>query len=128
MNTVNTVNTVNQHIECGKEPYWDIDFQNLFDDSSYRKNNFNYFNTKEEAESMAAKLRAVLCGAAVIELPSQQDIDDVIYDAATSITCGGHDQVYAVDGQGKILGNTTYEEIVDSIRNIYDFVESKIMK
>lgn len=37
----------------------------------------NYFRTKEEAESMAKKLRAVLNGAEVIEMPSEYDIDDV---------------------------------------------------
>ncbi len=34
----------------------------------------NYFHTKEEAESMARKLRAVLKGADVIEMPSEEEI------------------------------------------------------
>lgn len=33
----------------------------------------NYFSTKEEAESMANKLRAVLDGADVIEMPSEEE-------------------------------------------------------
>jgi hypothetical protein len=33
----------------------------------------NYFYTKEEAESMARKLRAVLNGAEVIEMPSEEE-------------------------------------------------------
>lgn len=36
----------------------------------------NYFATKEEAEAMANKLRAVLKGAEVIELPSEEEIWD----------------------------------------------------
>lgn len=35
----------------------------------------NYFATKEEAESMAKKLCAVLAGADVIQLPSKSEID-----------------------------------------------------
>lgn len=34
----------------------------------------NYFHTKEEAESMARKLRAVLKGADVIEVPSEEEV------------------------------------------------------
>lgn len=34
----------------------------------------NYFHTKEEAEAMARKLRAVLKGADVIEMPSEDDM------------------------------------------------------
>lgn len=35
----------------------------------------NYFHTKEEAEAMAKKLRAVLKGASVIEMPSEEEIN-----------------------------------------------------
>ena len=35
----------------------------------------NYFHTKEEAESMARKLRAVLNGADVIEMPSESEAE-----------------------------------------------------
>lgn len=35
----------------------------------------NYFHTKEEAEAMAKKLRAVLKGADVIEMPSAEEIN-----------------------------------------------------
>jgi len=34
----------------------------------------NYFYTKEEAEAMAHKLRAVLKGAEVIEMPSEEEV------------------------------------------------------
>lgn len=40
----------------------------------------NYFHTKEEAESMARKLRAVLAGADVIEMPSEEEIKEIRYD------------------------------------------------
>lgn len=33
----------------------------------------NYFRTKDEAEAMAKKLRAVLKGADVIEMPSEEE-------------------------------------------------------
>lgn len=35
----------------------------------------NYFHTKEEAEAMASKLRAVLAGAEVIEMPSEEKLE-----------------------------------------------------
>lgn len=36
----------------------------------------NYFHTKEEAEAMARKLRAILNGAEVIEIPSEKEIKE----------------------------------------------------
>ena len=44
----------------------------IFDLSTYL--NLDYFHTKEEAESMLKKLRAVLKGADVIEMPSEEEI------------------------------------------------------
>ena len=38
----------------------------------------NYFHTREEAESMANKLRAVLKGADVIEMPSEEEYEKII--------------------------------------------------
>lgn len=38
----------------------------------------NYFNSFFEAESMANKLRAVLKGAEVIEMPSEEEIQKVL--------------------------------------------------
>lgn len=40
----------------------------------------NYFHIKEEAEIMVRKLRAVLNGADVIEMPSEGEIEDEAYE------------------------------------------------
>lgn len=48
----------------------------IFDRSAYL--NLDYFHTKEEAESMLKKLRAVLKGADVIEMPSEEEIAEKI--------------------------------------------------
>lgn len=57
----------------------------------------NYFHTKEEAESMARKLRAVLNGAEVIEMPSEEEIrryaNSVIYQPSD---CNRHIHAYEV--------------------------------
>lgn len=37
----------------------------------------NYYKTKEEAEAMARKLRAVLKGAEVIEMPSEEELKEI---------------------------------------------------
>lgn len=50
----------------------DCDFRNTIDDARYEIG--NYFRTKEEAEAMAEKIRKVLEGADVIEMPSEGDI------------------------------------------------------
>lgn len=48
----------------------------------------NYFPTKEEAESTARKLRAVLNGADIIETPSDKDIENAMKTSVTeSIMC-----------------------------------------
>lgn len=49
----------------------------------------NYFHTKEEAEVMEKKLRAVLNGADVIEMPSEEEIQN----KASEMCCiGGCDR------------------------------------
>lgn len=50
------------------------------DDDAYNKG--NYFHTKEEAEAMVRKLRAVLKGAEVIEIPSEEEIKEKASDIA----------------------------------------------
>ena len=67
------------------EKYWFIDFSGMtyvvdWLTEFYDEENTthfltkNYFHTEEEAESMARKLRAVLNGADVIEMPSEEEI------------------------------------------------------
>lgn len=47
---------------------------------AYRFAYGNYFNTEEEAESMAEKISKVLNGADVIEMPSEEEIKQASYD------------------------------------------------
>lgn len=65
------------------EKYWYLDLvyldvietqemNNGLDNFHYRKN--NYFATKGQAIAMATKLRAVLNGADVIEMPSEEEL------------------------------------------------------
>lgn len=64
------------------EKYWMIDSDlmpvHFIDDrrrcSNTDYDNGNYFNTKEEAEAMADKIRKVLNGANVIEIPSAEEV------------------------------------------------------
>ena len=73
------------------ERYWSIVFDSLFNDDGFcviyyyeglvddvfseiRFKRHNYFSSKEEAELMANKLRAVLKGADVIKMPSIYDV------------------------------------------------------
>lgn len=64
------------------DSYWIVDIDgNVRDrddwrgviDSRLRKIG-NYFTSKEEAEEMASKLRAVFAGADVIEMPSEEEM------------------------------------------------------
>ena len=78
-----------ERVKEGKT-YWKIHFSYLFDndfsidqEKEYKDGNNdadyankNYFHTPEEAEAMAAKLRAVLSGADVIQWPSDKEITD----------------------------------------------------
>lgn len=52
----------------------DLDYRIDIDNQKYK--NGNYFLDKESAESMARKLRAVLAGADVIEMPSEDEIKE----------------------------------------------------
>lgn len=50
----------------------DCDYRREFSTANY--NDSNYFATKEEAEAIARKIRAVLKGADVIEMPSEEEM------------------------------------------------------
>lgn len=73
------------------EKYWYIydRFETSFsieDNSPISNKHFetkNYFTTKEQAEAMAAKIRAVLKGADVIEMPSEEEIEDAMKESIT---------------------------------------------
>lgn len=74
-----------------------IDIRSIWDD---KKAGFhNYFHTREEAESMVRKLRAVLKGADVIKMPSKNEVDDIVWDHAHK---GGyaHDRCYPIFRDG----------------------------
>lgn len=68
---------------------WDFTIDYAWDDCDVedeeRYGIGNYFHTEEEAESMARKLRAVLKGAEVIEIPSKEDITEKIFSTAGEI-------------------------------------------
>ncbi|MCQ2166400.1 MAG: hypothetical protein MJY49_03075 [Bacteroidales bacterium] len=51
---------------------WDVDNHNASANEDFERG--NYFHTKEDAEAMIEKLRKVLAGADVIEIPSEEDI------------------------------------------------------
>lgn len=51
-------------------------------DDNARFNIGNYFIVKEEALSMARKLRAILAGADVIQMPSEEEINKEISSSA----------------------------------------------
>lgn len=65
----------------------------------------NYFHTKEEAESIVCKLRAVLNGAEVIEMPSKEEFLDFI----------------------SPLGDTTSDERIGRM-DCFNWLKSKIVK
>lgn len=60
-----------------------VDLHCISDEDNW--NQGNYFNTKEEAEVMAEKLRAVLKGADVIEMPSEEELDKKLDECGTVI-------------------------------------------
>lgn len=63
------VNTTNGSIEVDYLREWGQSDDDAFFASG------NYFHTKEEAEAMARKIRAVLNGAEVIEMPSEEECE-----------------------------------------------------
>lgn len=69
----------------------------------------NYFATKEEAEAMTRKIKAVLNGADVIEMPSEEEIKKAIKEVLPSDPVAP----WCVDGY---------------CRYIVDWLKSKIIK
>lgn len=59
-------------IDKDGEILWRYESYSCQDDMMFNYN--NYFHTREEAEAMARKIRAVLQGADVIEIPSEEEI------------------------------------------------------
>lgn len=57
-------------------PILSYDMRTIFEDDRYRSG--NYFTDYSEAEAMAKKLRAVLKGAEVIEMPSEDEFNKQI--------------------------------------------------
>ena len=63
-----------------------IDDYEIFDNYKYKYG--NYFHTKEEAKSVALKFLAVLAGADVIEMPSEEEIEamaEMVYPNGTNV-------------------------------------------
>lgn len=87
----------------------DCDFRNTIDDNRYEIG--NYFRTKEEAETMARKLRAILKGADVIEMPSE----DVI-------------KGKAIDIAQNICGDDYWRDCEEAVIRTTEWIKSKIVK
>lgn len=66
------INTDYWWISHGLGVHFQMDNRMPFDDDCFEAG--NYFHTKEEAELMARKLRAVLKGADVIEMPGEEEM------------------------------------------------------
>lgn len=80
----------------------------------------NYFIVKEEALSMARKLRAVLAGADVIEMPSEVEMSQ----QAVDIAWKRQDDYYYKNGESVFC----YGECYDSASDMYYWLKSKIIK
>lgn len=104
------------------EKYWMIDSNlklvhliddgTLWSDSNYE--NGNYFTTVEEAVEMAEKIRKVLNGADVIEMPSEGDITEKIFSAVGDI----------VGREGEI----TVFHCMKTAKIVVEWLKSKIVK
>lgn len=75
--------------------------------------NGNYFNTKEEAEAMADKIRKVLNGADVIEMPSEEDFYNEEFKT--------NHYFIAKDGAAVVGAHQT------GFKHCYDWLKSKIV-
>lgn len=80
----------------------------------------NYFTTRNSALAMARKLRAVLKGADVIEMPSEEEVSQ----QATNIAWNRQDEYY--DEEGNVI--QCYGECYDSAKDMYKWLKSKIVK
>lgn len=103
------------------EKYWMIDSDlmlvHFIDDRKRCSNtdfaNGNYFNTKEEAEAMADKIRKVLNGADVIEMPSDEDITEKIFNTTGDV----------VGREGEI----TVSHCMKTAKIVVEWLKSKIV-
>lgn len=119
-----------QRVKKG-ETYWFItsllDVQQNWDwCTNIERNRFergNYFNTKEEADAMVSKLRAVLKGADVIEMPSEDEIYQWVLDASWEF-----DQA-CENGCGELLSKGQRENIIETLNDVIrEFLYPKIVK
>lgn len=93
----------------GIEVCADIDWRKDFSTKNF--NDGNYFHTKEEAEAMVRKLRAVLNGAEVVEMPSEEEFYKV---APSTNKLGG----YSLENRRQVRG----------FQDCWDWLKSKIVK
>ena len=92
---------------------WDYETSQWIDNMKWAEG--NYFHTKEDAESMARKLRAALNGADVIEWPSEEDKFDSI------------DRIYQQKGYAE--GEYCHEQSFSwGFQEGVDWLKSKITK
>lgn len=74
--------------ENGISTDWDNDKYSMLDNLKWAEG--NYFHTLEEAEACARKLRAVLNGADVIEMPSEEEMRNYASDVCKEVDNKGY--------------------------------------
>ena len=111
-----------KRVGWGKEYYFintnfevEFDYDYRASPDNLKFDNNNYFTAKEKAESMAHKLRAVLAGADVIEMPSEEEIVDA-----------AEEHVEACDEEGYPYADD--EDAKAAFRNGVAWLKSKIIK
>lgn len=80
----------------------------------------NYFQSREEAEAMVKKFRAVLAGADVIEMPSEEELEH----KATDIAMERKDEFFDEAGELVLCFGECYDAAADMVK----FLKSKIVK
>lgn len=85
--------------------------------SDIRYETGNYFNSFFEAVSVAKKIRAVLAGADVIEMPSEEEIESV-----ASKIC------HEIEKCGIVSGHPISGYITSACKSMADFFNNKIVK
>lgn len=90
-----------------------IDGRDWFANGNYERG--NYFKTKEEALKMIEKLNAVLKGADVIEMPSEEEIEEEAYE---------NNHIHKERGDC----NFPNELCVESFKDGANWLKSKIVK
>lgn len=102
------------------------DYDCRFDTDNIRFDTDNYFTIEEQAEDMARKIRAVLKGADVIEMPSE---DEILKAARERTERHSIAEVELHKGLGKLYGYSRIENAETvSFKAGVEYLKSKIIK